>query len=314
MRSRRVVLLLTAAVLSIMLGVYLYGNAQMPAELHAAQAQEKTINNSLSVQGTLEPARESRIAPSSPAVVRQTFVGQGDTVLAGDPLLELTPASWLDGDLSRVAAAYLGQPFTANTQDGAILYADMDGTVTALAEAGALLYPAQAAVTLADLTAVQIAVEVPEIYASSLALGQTAQATAVTDGETVYTGRLTQIAGTIQEQANLLSQTSSRSVACVLSLDETGAALLPGATMDVTIRTDSVARAVTVPYAAVRQDGDGEYIYIATADGIEQRPIETGYQLSADIQVKSGVAAGEWVLVDAELPDDWTGEYRVVSA
>lgn len=314
MRSRRVILLLTVAVLSVMLGVYLRGNAQLPAELHAAQAQEKTINNSLSVQGTLEPARESRIAPSSPATVRQTFVGQGDTVHVGDPLLELTPASWMDGELSRVAAAYFGQPFTSNTQDGAILYADMDGTVTALAEAGTLLYPAQAAVTLSDLTAVQIAVEVPEIYASSLALGQAAQAAAVTDDETVYDGRLTQIAGTVQEQTSLLSQTSSRSVACVVSLGETDTLLRPGTTMDVTIRTDSVARAVTVPYAAVRQDGDGEYVYIAASDGIERRPIETGYQLSADIQVKSGVAAGEWVLVDEELPADWTGEYRVIAA
>lgn len=313
MKARRLILFLTALILSVMLAVYLYAHAQTPAVVHASQAKEKTIHNHLSVQGTLEPIQRSSISVAQTSSVSKTFVSSGDIVHAGDPLLSLSPADWLDADVIQTAAAYLGQKSSANMQEGAILYADMDGTVTELAEVGSILYPAQTAAVISDLSAAQIVVEVPEIYADGITVEQAMEATCLTDGERVYTGRIEQVAGSIQEKKSLLSQSSERSVECVLSVDGPVENLRPGMTMEVVIQTDSVAHGVTVPYAAIHQKGETEYVYIASDQGIERRQVETGYQLSSDIQVKNGVRAGEWVITDDVLPDDFSRGLQVIA-
>ena len=313
MKARRLILFLTALILSVMLAVYLYAHAQAPAVVHASQAKEKSIHNHLSVQGTLEPIRKSGISVAQTSAVSKTFVSSGDIVHAGDPLLSLSPADWLDADVIQTMAAYFGQEFSANMQEGVILYADMDGTVTELAEVGSILYPAQTAAVISDLSAAQIVVEIPEIYADGVSVGQTFEAASLTDGDRSYTGRIEQIAGSVKEKMNLLSQSSERSVECVLSVDEPVNALRPGMTMEVVIRTDSVAHAVTVPYAAIRQEEETEYVYIASDQGIERRQVETGYQLSSDIQVKNGVRAGEWVVTDDVLPDDFSRGLQVIA-
>ena len=313
MNARRLVLFLTALILSVMLAVYLAVQAQQPAEVHAAQAKEKTIQNRLSVQGTLEPIRKSSIAAGQLSTVTEVFVSPGQKVHDGDPLLALSPSDRFNPDVLETAAAYLGGDFSVNMQEGAILYADLDGTVTGLAEVGSVLYPAQTAVVISDLSSAQIHVDVPEIYAEGIELGQPIEASCLTDSNRVYTGEIIQISGSVTEKTNLLSQSTEKSVACVLSIDGPADTLRPGMTMDVVIRTDSVSHAVTVPYSAIRQEGEDEYVYIASEQGIERRQVETGYQLSSDIQVRSGVFAGEWVVTDEALPDDPNRGLRVIA-
>lgn len=296
-------MLLTAAVLACMLFAFVYQRTQVPQTLHAAQAQEKNIQNHLSVQGTLSAARQSQIAAAKGGLVAEVYIEAGETVTVGSPLVRLAPAEETTQDLSKLFSVMQEQGFTPHTQDGIVLYADMDGTITQCPAMGEFLYPAQVAVTISDLSSIQIVTEVPELYANTLQLGQTAVATPIYAEEVQYHGILTNIASQVSEKTNFLSQSTERVLECVLQLDPQAELPRLGTTMEVTICTDSIARAVTVPHTAIRQEGEAEYICVVSEDGIESRWIETGYQLSSEIQVKSGIQAGEWVLEDEQLPE-----------
>lgn len=297
-----------------MLFLYLYLDSCEPFQLHAAKAEETNINNRLSVQGILSPLRKSSISVNEPSVVEEVFVDSGDTVKKGAPLLRLQNISGYDTDMVSVASAYLGQDLSMNVQSGAILYADMEGMISSCLSVGSKIYPAQTAVTLVDFTRAQILLEVPELYASGLRIGQLVQAVPVSDEGVTLSGEISHIDACITEKTNLLTQEPERFVKCTAELSSDYTALRDGTSLDVTIITDSVQRAITVPHAAIRQNGTQEYIYVVSEEGIEYRVIETGYHLLSGIQVKSGLKSGEWVLTDEEIPSDMPYGYQVNAA
>jgi Fe2+ transport system protein FeoA len=59
--------------------------------------------------------------------------------------------------------------------------------------------------------------------------------------------------------------------------------------------------AVVVPIAAVLSDGGQETVRVVTPDGvIERRAIETGMLDGAYVEVVSGLAAGEYVILEID--------------
>lgn len=297
-----------------MLALYLYLDSRQPAQLHAAKAEQTNINNMLSVQGVLRPEQKSSISVHETSVVLEAYVEPGASVKKGDPLLRLQNVAGYDGDILATAAAYWGQDISANFQNGSVLYADIDGLVSSCAAVGTKIYPAQAAVTLVDFSHALISLEVPELYASGLNIGQSVEAASVSDHSLILQGKISHVDAHITEKTNLLTQEPERFVKCTAELLGEYASLRDGMSLDVTIITDSVREAITVPQAAIRQNETQEYVYVISGSGIEMRPVETGYYLLSGVQIKHGVDAGEWVLVDDELPADLSYGYWVDAA
>jgi membrane fusion protein (multidrug efflux system) len=75
-------------------------------------------------------------------------------------------------------------------------------------------------------------------------------------------------------------------------------ALLPGQYVRVRVIAGT-QEAIVVPQAAVLQNAEGRFVYVAGADGkAAQRPIRAGAWLSGDWVVLEGLRAGESVIVD----------------
>lgn len=312
LRARRILLGATASILSGMLIVFILNNSQKPVELHARQAKKTSINNTLSVQGTLEPIRKSSISSSDFIVVKEVFVKTGDVVEQGEPLIRVEQSTGYQGDPFQILSVFLEQNKLEPAQTGAVLYADMDGVVTECAAVGEELYPMQTAVMLADFSQAVIEIEVPELYASGLSVGQSAKASPVSEQNTVFSGVLTEIDARITQKFSILEQAPERVVNCRITIPQMEKTRRPGTSMDVSIITDSVQNAVTVPYTGIHQVGAQEYIYVVSPDGIEKRAVQTGYHLASEIQIKCGVSDGEWVLVDEELPEGFKNGYTVL--
>lgn len=311
LKARRILLGLTALLLCSMLLIFVYRSERRPVELHARQATETSIHNSLSVQGVFEPVSKSMIAAAESVLVKERYVQPGETVTIGDPLLRLENVSQESGGISEALATYFDRIPTDNIQSGAVLYADKDGVVTTCAAEGTHLFPAQTAVCISDYSQGRIEIEVPELYAAGIHIGQTAKASPVSVQGIELSGILSEIDAQITEKYTLLEQAPDRVVKCVISVPEI-TNLRPGTSMDVSIITDSVKQAVVVPYSAVRQEEKQEYIFVVSEKGIEKRPVTTGYHLSSEIQIETGVRKGEWVLTDEEIPGDLSAGYVVI--
>jgi len=70
--------------------------------------------------------------------------------------------------------------------------------------------------------------------------------------------------------------------------------LLPGGNVNVFLRPASEQPVLTLPAAAVQQNGDGFYAWVVNADGkAEMRPLAVAGQIGQQFRIASGVTSGE---------------------
>ncbi len=75
--------------------------------------------------------------------------------------------------------------------------------------------------------------------------------------------------------------------------------LLPGGNVNVFLRPASVEPVLTLPAAAVQQNGDGFYAWVVNADGkAEMRPLAVAGQIGQQFRIASGVTSGERAITD----------------
>jgi RND family efflux transporter MFP subunit len=75
--------------------------------------------------------------------------------------------------------------------------------------------------------------------------------------------------------------------------------LLPGGSVNVTLRPASEQPVLTLPAAAVQQNGDGFFAWVVNADGkAEMRPLKVAGQIGQQFRITSGVKPGERAITD----------------
>lgn len=304
MKRYRWILAATAGILLVMLGVSVLNTPKPLETVHIVQAARENVYNSISVKGTVQAKREAQEFVYAPARVEECYAALGDAVKVGQPLLRVSYPGVV-GEEAKQAMADLMED-TANISisaesamvEGTIVHASMDGTVAHMPEVGALLLPGVPAVRIGDFSDLSVDARVPELYAGDLKVGQRANVTPITPQAQTISATLSEIAPYAVQTFSLTGGKQSAVVKCNLKMENQ--TLMPGTTVDVKVFTDTVPDAVTVPYAAVRQDGQQQYVYLCRADGtLVRRDIQTGYQLSRGVQVKKGLQAGDWVVCDS---------------
>lgn len=83
---------------------------------------------------------------------------------------------------------------------------------------------------------------------------------------------------------------------------------------DITLITDSADDAITIPYEAVMQDGEEQYVYLAVNDTAQKVTVTTGIEDGDYIQIISGINPGDKVIVSGkDYLSDENNKIKVVS-
>jgi membrane fusion protein, multidrug efflux system len=79
-----------------------------------------------------------------------------------------------------------------------------------------------------------------------------------------------------------------------------------GAPVEVEIDAERHSGVVLVPAVAIVREGDETAVFVASDGKARRRPVKTGLSDETSVEILSGVAAGEMVIVDGQagLPDD----------
>ena len=75
--------------------------------------------------------------------------------------------------------------------------------------------------------------------------------------------------------------------------------LRSGMSATVTIRPSDDQPPIIVPNAAIRNDGEGDYVFVAAGNAAERRGVEVGERLGDRVQIVSGLEVGEIILTSA---------------
>jgi len=177
------------------------------------------------------------------------------------------------------------------------LAAPVAGVVTSVnAEVGQMMGTSQAAVVLADLSALSVEIGLDESDIVQVAVGQPALVTLDAFDGNELSGAITHIAPTAQAQSGVVLYD------VVVALDPTPLPVRAGMTADVAIATESAEDALIIPLKAVRSVDGKNFVMRQlragdAAQGFALAPVELGLMTGTQAVVLSGLEEGDVVSV-----------------
>jgi Cu(I)/Ag(I) efflux system membrane fusion protein len=180
-----------------------------------------------------------------------------------------------------------------------------DGVVAELAvREGVAVNPGMTLFRIAGLETVWAVAEVPEVQAVRLARGQKVKASLKADPSQAFEGELKEI----------LPEVSSvtRTLKARFEVDNRAGKLMPGMLLRLAVAGPQVARLV-VPSEAIIRTGKRAVAILRSADGrFEPREVALGADFGDDVEIVSGLAAGDQVVASGQFLIDSEARLRSV--
>ena len=149
---------------------------------------------------------------------------------------------------------------------------------------------------------ISVVVYVPEQDISKVTVGQSAEITGEAFPGITYSGTVEKIADVAAKvQSGNLVKTAVEVTVGIIEPDEV---LKHGYTASVKLCTSEPSVMTLVPYEAVNQDEEGEFVYILTDGKAYKRYVETGRELSDGIELKTPLGDNEEIITVDELSEN----------
>jgi RND family efflux transporter MFP subunit len=211
----------------------------------------------------------------------------------------------LNAAVARKRSAEAGLRMAEANNENTIIRAPFTGTVLRKdAEVGEVVAPSVgggltrgAVVTMADLSTLEVEVDVNEAYIGRIASGRPARITLDAYPDTTFRGVVRQVVPTADRQR--------ATVQVKVSIDDHDPRILPemGAKVDFleplpkTTGSAAPARAtIRVPSAAVKNESGSTVVWIVRDGRLTKRPVTTGPVSGGFLEVRSGLNGGEQLL------------------
>lgn len=299
--------MLAAVLVAIALCVVWAKGNEPATRVSTVPVTRQDIYYSIVVSGTVEAENSVSYTAGEISTVDSVYIKTGDTVKAGDALFSLTKAEATpelsSGTLEEIISTFAVSSVTGNQVAGTdtTVYASMDGTVISIPKSGQSVFPGIAFCQIADLNQLHVFASVPELYAGKVSIGQKANIEVTANPELLLSATVESISPVAVQSISLTGEQKSANVQAVLSLSSDEQWLRPGYSVTAKIFTDEQKNALILPYTAVQQDGEQEYVLLVEDGIVVRKDITSGYMLENAIEIREGLEGNEAVIVNADV-------------
>lgn len=154
---------------------------------------------------------------------------------------------------------------------------------------GALVQPGTVVTTLDDISRVRVEFSVPEVNIARIRAGSTVIARSSAFGDRRFEGRIAVLDTRID--------TTTRTIRVISEFDNPDEALKPGLFMTVEIELDRRPDALLIAEEALDPVGDRNYVYVIRDNRARRVEVRLGQRLPGEVEIVSGLTAGEPVVV-----------------
>lgn len=275
--------------------------ASVPAAVSISPT-EVYYSESVNTSGTLCYIGQGDVTSALPLVLSEFEVEEGDHVEVGDVIARVdrkaseTFISSL-GKVSQLAAATASLS-TAMSLIPEEITADRSGTVISTAGAGSAVESGTSIATIAGTDSLVLTSAVSELNIARIQPGQPVEFTLSAYPDDVFTGTVSKIAGSARSQYS--GAVLETVVDVLISPDSTDPRLRSGLTADVRFQLSDPRKICVLPYNAIGQDEEGEYVYLLEDGAAVKHKIFTGAEFSDGTEVIKGATINDKVFLDPE--------------
>ena len=275
--------------------------ASVPAAVSISPT-EVYYSESVNTSGTLCYIGQGDVTSALPLVLSEFEVEEGDHVEVGDVIARVdrkaseTFISSL-GKVSQLAAATASLS-TAMSLIPEEITADRSGTVISTAGADAAVESGTSIATIAGTDSLVLTSAVSDLNIAMIQPGQPVEFTLSAYADDVFTGTVSKIAGSARSQYS--GAVLETVVDVLISPDSTDPRLRSGLTADVRFQLSDPRKICVLPYNAIGQDEEGEYVYLLEDGAAVKHKIFTGAEFSDGTEVIKGATINDKVFLDPE--------------
>lgn len=294
-------------------------NNKIPHSFETIAVKVQNLYNSVVVPGIVIGNNRQSIIFSESSNILDVYVKVGQTVKKGDKILLRKRTQTTDPSLQvftkkvgNVLSEY-GIDFELTptiSENTALVTSSFDGVITKLhVESGESFPGYTVAAEICDQSVCTVTAEIPELYVSSIRIGQEATVSGAAFAQKEYSGVVTAISRNVRKKVNLTGEGSAY-LPVEIRVKDADSSLKAGCTATVKILTEKKEQALVLPYDCITQDDNGkELVFIAKADGtLEKRRIITGLELEHETEIVYGLKEGEKAVRDPNKIVEIKGE------
>lgn len=302
-------------------------NARAPIRVDAFIVTKKMLYDDLEIPGTLVANQATDIHPEVAGRITGIYFKEGAMVQKGALLVKL-----YDADLQAQKQKLLVQIKVAESNQnrseqllkiGGISREDYENTTLTTSSArsdlavletsirktevrapftgklglrmisvGAYVSPATVVTTISQMNQMRVDFTVPEKYTRQMAVGQYVNFT-VEGSPNKYAARV------IATESNISQNTRTLQVRAVVQGPQAG--LVPGGFAKVMLNFEPDPNSIVVPTQAIIPEARGKKVYLYKDSVAKYVDVTTGLRDTADVQITSGLKAGDTVLISGLL-------------
>ena len=239
--------------------------------IRVAPAAAGVIADEHEVQGLLTPidGRIARVMARFPGPIRSLRANVGDQVRAGQAL------ATIESNLSLTT-------YTVNAPISGVVLA-CNASVGAVASEGSALFE------IGNLSSLWVDLHIFGSDAQHIRPGVPVKVTRMSDGATVQT---------VLERVLPGTATASQSTVARATIANTDGLWRPGSAVKARITVEQQPAALVVPLSALQTFRDWDVVFIRVGDTYEVRPVGLGKRDATQVEILSGLKAGDAVVVE----------------
>lgn len=278
------------------------GDLLVSLDPELARSDVAQAEATLAQQRALIDSRNVDLGLLRKELARQRRLMAGDATTGVDLERAEAEVAKLEAELRGAAAT--AQRLEAELAKGKLrlsytsITAPMDGTVVNLpVQEGQTVIAVQITpvmVTLANMDEITVRARVPEADIAAIQVGQVARFITLSGEAQRYEGKVRVIQPVPERAGNAVFYN------VLFEVDNKARKLLSDMTVQVSIETGKASKALTIPMVALGERGEDGRFDVTVLDAKNEqkrRPIKTGLQDGARVQVLDGLKAGETVLL-----------------
>ncbi len=235
-------------------------------------------------------------------------------ITAVPPFSEQSAQAQLDGAQASVTAASNAVDAAQKAYDQAVEEANkrtvkspIAGTVVSVGAVAGQAVGSGASgtgslVKIADISKMEVTVQVNEIDISDIKAGQAATCTFSALPGVELKGVVTSVASTSTSGGEGSFGGGVVTYAVTIRIDKPGTKVKPGMTANVNIKTQDAPDVLVIPVMALEEVGGHSYVYVVVDQetyATEQREVTLGARSTTDVVVTSGLSEGDVILLSA---------------
>lgn len=284
------------------------------------QAQSKEIDRIYEFSTTVDAAVKNYIASAGGTRIEKIFVEVGDVVKKGQQLVKMestqlaTSLAQLDNlkiELERVKVLYqsggvskqqldqlqmqydVAKKSAENLKDNIYLTSPINGIVTARNFDNGDVAAGQPILQVMQINPVKLKINIPESFYNNVKKGMQVKAKTEIFGEEEFAGTVSLIYPTIDPL--------TRTFTCEVKVNNANSKLKPGMFGRVELNLGKAATIMVSDKAVVKQSGSNDkYIFVENNGVVEYRKVQLGRRIEDKIEIISGIADGENVVITGQ--------------